>query len=66
MPVQSSALILLVEDDELSRAGLEDALLEGGFEVKLAGSGTGGLALFGDSQGQRSRPDNRHKSWEGA
>jgi hypothetical protein len=43
---QSSALLLLVEDDELLHPSLEDALTEGGFEVKLATNGAEGLALL--------------------
>jgi DNA-binding response OmpR family regulator len=39
-------LLLLVEDDELVHPSLEDALTDGGFEVKLAKNGTEGLALL--------------------
>ena len=46
MSTQSSALLLLVEDDELLHPSLEDALTEGGFEVKLATNGAEGLALL--------------------
>jgi DNA-binding response OmpR family regulator len=46
MTTQLSALLLLVEDDELLHPSLEDALSDGGFEVKLASSGAEGLALL--------------------
>jgi CheY-like chemotaxis protein len=46
MKRQSSALLLLVEDDELVRPNIEDTLTEGGFEVKLARNGVEGLALL--------------------
>jgi CheY-like chemotaxis protein len=46
MPTQTSALILLVEDDEFVSPSLEDALSDGGFEVKLAKNGEEALALL--------------------
>jgi len=44
--------ILLVEDDELVRAGMADALVSFGCEVLQAGSGSDGLQAL-----QRGRPD---------
>jgi CheY-like chemotaxis protein len=46
MPTQASALLLLVEDDEFVRPSIEDALSDGGFEVKLAKTGAEALALL--------------------
>jgi DNA-binding response OmpR family regulator len=46
MITQSSALVLLVEDDDLLHPSLEDALSDGGFEVKLASNGNEGLAFL--------------------
>jgi len=46
MQTQSSALLLLVEDEELLHTSLGDALSEGGFEVTLAKNGAEGLALL--------------------
>jgi hypothetical protein len=40
------ALLVLVEDEQLLHLSLEDALSEGGFEVKLARNGVDGLALL--------------------
>jgi hypothetical protein len=46
MKQQSSALLLLVEDDELVRPNLKDTLTEGGFELKLARNGVEALSLL--------------------
>jgi CheY-like chemotaxis protein len=46
MQTQSSALLLLVEDEELLHPSLEDALSDSGFEVRLAKNGAEGLALL--------------------
>jgi CheY-like chemotaxis protein len=39
-------LLVLVEDEQLLHLSLEDALSEGGFEVKLARNGADSLALL--------------------
>jgi DNA-binding response OmpR family regulator len=51
MQPQSSALLLLVEDDELLHPSLEDALNEGGFDVKLAKNGAEGLLMLESHKG---------------
>jgi CheY-like chemotaxis protein len=46
MQTQSSALLVLVEDEALLHMEIQDALTEGGFEVKLATNATEGVALL--------------------
>jgi DNA-binding response OmpR family regulator len=51
MPSQLSALVLLVEDDDLLHPNLEDVLSDAGFEVKLAKNGSEAISLL------ESQPD---------
>ena len=44
--MDSATLLLLVEDDEIVRTTLEDALREGGFELEIADSGREALAIL--------------------
>jgi len=44
---QGLPTILVVEDDQLIQALVEEALSEGGFEVALVGSGEEAIALLG-------------------
>jgi len=44
--------ILLVEDDELVRAMVEDALSEGGFETGCTASGEDAIALLRENKSQ--------------
>jgi DNA-binding response OmpR family regulator len=46
----SSVLVFVVEDDELIRLSLEDALTEGGFDVTIAADGETAMALL-DAEG---------------
>jgi DNA-binding response OmpR family regulator len=45
-------MILVVEDDPLINAIVEDALSEGGFEVVIASAGEHAVDLLGDSDGR--------------
>jgi CheY-like chemotaxis protein len=51
MQTQSSALLLLVEDEVLLRLEIQDALSGGGFEVKLARNAAEGSALLESHKG---------------
>jgi CheY-like chemotaxis protein len=46
METQSSALLILVEDEALLHMEIEEALTEGGFDVKLATTATEGITLL--------------------
>src|SRR5579863_7006970 len=46
METQSSALLVLVEDEALLQMEIQEALTEGGFDVKLATSAAEGLSLL--------------------
>jgi CheY-like chemotaxis protein len=41
-----ATLLLLVEDDDLVRSTIDDALCEGGFELEIASSGAEAIAIL--------------------